>query len=381
MRGLVSPVDSAPTSSPSCSKGRSPLTIARPEGSGERRPGRVSRSLRRSKQRDRLRSEAFAPAGEPEAIGRGRADVHAAPCSTPSAPASRSRMASRWGAIRGSSPITTQSAFTSSKPCVADLPICLGEQLERVGAAVAVVVGGEQRPDVGEAGRAEQRIRQRVSDDVSVRVPDETRADGRRSRRRGRAGRRRRTRAHPHRDRPAGRSWPDPVELCARCAAPGPVRARSSDSGRSPRRARPRRRALGARSRPCTSRLPSGSSPRARSRAARAVDPRTPPSASRGRPTRASDGRRPQCGTRRTGSLSWTSLGGSAPGTRPRASSVRSTDVLADTPAHSARSSGGRSGSGRRGSRQGRTRPERRAVSGRRRPPTRTPRGRRRGRR
>ena len=81
-------------------------------------------------------------------------------------------MASRWGAIRGASPITTQSAFTTVKPALRDLPICLGEELERVGAAVAVVVGGKQRPDVRQAGRAEQRIRQRVSDDVSVRVPE-----------------------------------------------------------------------------------------------------------------------------------------------------------------------------------------------------------------
>ena len=54
------------------------------------------------------------------------------------------------------------------------LPVRLGEKHERVRAAVALVVGREQRADVGEARCAEQRIGQRVGDDVAVGVADET---------------------------------------------------------------------------------------------------------------------------------------------------------------------------------------------------------------
>ena len=40
--------------------------------------------------------------------------------------------------------------------CLAHLPVRLGEQLDRVRAPVALVVGGEERADVREPGGAEQ---------------------------------------------------------------------------------------------------------------------------------------------------------------------------------------------------------------------------------
>ena len=43
-----------------------------------------------------------------------------------------------------------------------------GEQRHRVGAAVAVVVGGKQRAEIGQAGRTEQRVGDGVRDRVAV---------------------------------------------------------------------------------------------------------------------------------------------------------------------------------------------------------------------
>ena len=82
-------------------------------------------------------------------------------------------MASRCGATRGSCPITTQSALTSSKPGRAHAREGGREQHERVGTAVRLVVGGKERADVREAGGAEQRVGQRMGDDVAVGVPDQ----------------------------------------------------------------------------------------------------------------------------------------------------------------------------------------------------------------
>ena len=56
---------------------------------------------------------------------------------------------------------------------LAHLAVGLGQQLERVGAAVALVVGGEERPDVGEPRGAEQGVGERVGDHVAVGVARE----------------------------------------------------------------------------------------------------------------------------------------------------------------------------------------------------------------
>ena len=93
--------------------------------------------------------------------------------STPSAPARRLRISSRWPAIRGSSPIRTQSAFTSAKPGLADLRVGVAQQVERVGALPALVAGGEERADVAEPRRAEHGVDEGVRDHVAVRVAGE----------------------------------------------------------------------------------------------------------------------------------------------------------------------------------------------------------------
>ena len=52
-----------------------------------------------------------------------------------------------------------------------DLSERLGEQAERIGISVALVVGRKEQADVTKAGRTEQRIRQCVCDHVSVGMP------------------------------------------------------------------------------------------------------------------------------------------------------------------------------------------------------------------
>ena len=75
--------------------------------------------------------------------------------------------------MRGSSPTSTQSALTSRQPAVAHLRVRLGEQHERRDAAEALLARREERADVAEPGRAEQRVDQRVREHVAVGVAGE----------------------------------------------------------------------------------------------------------------------------------------------------------------------------------------------------------------
>ena len=84
--------------------------------------------------------------------------------STPSAAASRARMSSR--ASRDARLLADQHAvgvdeLEAGRPYAR---VRVREQLERVGAAVALVVGGKERADVAEPGGAEQRVGERVGD-------------------------------------------------------------------------------------------------------------------------------------------------------------------------------------------------------------------------
>jgi len=57
---------------------------------------------------------------------------------------------------------------------VPHLPVRRGEQDERVGAPVALVVGRKERTDVAEPGRSEERVGEGMRHDVSVRMADES---------------------------------------------------------------------------------------------------------------------------------------------------------------------------------------------------------------
>jgi len=56
---------------------------------------------------------------------------------------------------------------------LANLAICLGEKPERVGAAIALVSGRKESPDVGKSRGAEERISQCMGDHVAVRMADQ----------------------------------------------------------------------------------------------------------------------------------------------------------------------------------------------------------------
>ena len=162
---------------------------------------RVEAEAHRREQRDRLRRETLAAAGEAEGVGRRRVDGDA-PASTPIASASRSPISSRTAPTRGSSPDEDAVRVHELPPGVAHLPVGLPEQVERGRAAVLLVAGGEERPDVAEVGGAQERVDERVGDDVAVRVAGEAVRVVDRARRRGRAARRPRTRARRRRGRP-----------------------------------------------------------------------------------------------------------------------------------------------------------------------------------
>ena len=75
--------------------------------------------------------------------------------------------------MRGSSPMSTQSALTSSKPASCTRDVRIREQHERVRATVRRVIRRKERADVAEAGGAEQCIGERMGDHVTVGVADE----------------------------------------------------------------------------------------------------------------------------------------------------------------------------------------------------------------
>ena len=91
-------------------------------------------------------------------------------------------------------------------PAIAlDPPRDVAQEIDRRHASVLLVGRREQRAEIGEAGRAEQRVGHRVGDGVGVGVTDQGRSVED-SRHPGRAGRRRRTDARRSRDRPGSRA-------------------------------------------------------------------------------------------------------------------------------------------------------------------------------
>ena len=104
----------------------------------------------------------------------------------------------------------TQSALTSCQPAAADVARRRprSRTSEETPGGVAPV-GGEERADVAEVGRAEQRVDQRVGDHVAVGVAGEPARRSRRAPRRGRAERPPRARAHRRRGRSGS---PSPVK-------------------------------------------------------------------------------------------------------------------------------------------------------------------------
>ena len=133
--------------------------------------------------------------------------------SGPRMPTRLRAMASRCGARRGSSALTTMSTLTTCQPDSAHAGAHLGEQLERRGVAVLLVGRGKERAEVAESGGAEQRVGHRVGDGVGVGVAGQAAAlRGARRRARARA-RRRRQRTDARRSRgPPGWSSGHPAE-------------------------------------------------------------------------------------------------------------------------------------------------------------------------
>ena len=121
--------------------------------------------------------------------------------SMPSTAARLSRIACRYGARRGCSHTMMTSTFrrpTVHGQAVDHLP----QQLHAGGAAVGRVGVGKDLTDVAGAGRAQQRVHERVDGDVGVGVAGEALAGARSRRRRAPAGGRRRSGARRSRCRP-----------------------------------------------------------------------------------------------------------------------------------------------------------------------------------
>ena len=68
----------------------------------------------------------------------------------------------------------TTSTLTTVQPTPRDPRHDVAQQLHRRRAAVLLVGRGEQGAEVGQAGRTEQRVGDRVRDGVGVGVPGET---------------------------------------------------------------------------------------------------------------------------------------------------------------------------------------------------------------
>ena len=84
-------------------------------------------------------------------------------------------ISARCGPIRGSSQISVASTF-STRP--RSPPEGHRQQVERVGVAPLLLVGREQRPEIAEAGCAEDRVDHRMGEDVGVGVAGRARARG-----------------------------------------------------------------------------------------------------------------------------------------------------------------------------------------------------------
>ena len=100
------------------------------------------------------------------------------PGAIPSAVANRARIASRYGPSFGCSSITVASTCTIASPGATQLRDRRAQQVDRVGVAVALVGVGEVLADVAEAGGAQQRVDDRVGEDVGVGVTREPRVVG-----------------------------------------------------------------------------------------------------------------------------------------------------------------------------------------------------------
>ena len=124
------------------------------------------------KQRHRLRRETLAAARETEAIGRRRTNVdllsiHAQRSGQPFAHQVPVRSDARALADQDAVRVDELEAG------LANLAICVGEKPERVRAAIALVSGRKESPDVGKSCGAEERVGQRMRDHVAVRVADQ----------------------------------------------------------------------------------------------------------------------------------------------------------------------------------------------------------------
>ena len=87
-------------------------------------------------------------------------------------------IASMCGASLGVSAAIATSTLSIHQPRLRDAAGDLGEQRHRVGAAVLLVGRREQRAEIGQAGRPEERVGDRVRDRVAVGVTGEPRRVG-----------------------------------------------------------------------------------------------------------------------------------------------------------------------------------------------------------
>ena len=192
----------------------------------------------RQQERRRDRGDALAATGQAEAVGGGAG--HRRPGRRPRR---RAPAAPRRGGCRssGALPITCTAALPTVQPVAATQPAHLAEQRDAARACPLRAPGAEDRADVAEPGRRQQRVTQRVGGHVTVGVAgaavDAVPAAARRPSTPGppRPGARRCRRRPSRRDRP-----PLDQQLAP---APGPTRcARRTRPGRPARCARRRRR-------------------------------------------------------------------------------------------------------------------------------------------
>ena len=119
--------------------------------------------------RDRQRRDPLLAADEPHPLPRVALTL-TWPRSSPSAPASRPRIASRTGASLGRSSTTVASTCDDVSPASASSATRRAQQLDRVRARVARVGVGEVLADVAERAGAEHRVDDRVGEHVGVGV-------------------------------------------------------------------------------------------------------------------------------------------------------------------------------------------------------------------
>ena len=132
-----------------------------------------TRLLLTPEQGNRLGDKAFATAGEAEAVGRRRPHAHSSGLD----PERAAQALTHLRAYRADPGLLTDEHAIGVDELVAgvpDLAVRLPEEIERGRSSVLLVTRGKEGADVAEARRPEERVDERMCDDVAVGVPGET---------------------------------------------------------------------------------------------------------------------------------------------------------------------------------------------------------------